>query len=119
VITISPRRPVGRNLGTISFASTLYLCPILDLLLAGFLIDGKRATSGTSGSLGKRHKHGNNLDPSKLVIVRFSLADDHYWWVIADQGCGFNPPLCHADPTQYLPLNKQKVVGGYVFSTRF
>jgi len=69
-----------------------------------------RATSGTSGSLGKRHKH--NLDPSKLVIVRFSLANDHYWWVIADQGCGFNPPYnCHADPTQYLPLNKQKVVG--------
>jgi len=49
-----------------------------------------RATSGTSGSLGKAAKHGNNLDPSKLVIVRFSL-NDHYWWVIADQGCGFLP----------------------------
>ncbi|MFM7371455.1 MAG: ATP-binding protein, partial [Sphaerospermopsis kisseleviana] len=33
MITIS-LRPLGRSWGTISFASTLYLCPIVDLLLA-------------------------------------------------------------------------------------
>jgi len=47
---------------------------------------------GLQEALVNAAKHGNNLDPSKLVIVRFSLANDHYWWVIADQGCGFNPP---------------------------
>lgn len=120
MITISPR-PVGRNLGTISFASTLYLCPILDLLLAEIPYRWQAELRlGLQEALVNAAKHGNNLDPSKLVIVRFSLANNHYWWVIADQGCGFNPAYdSHTDPAQYLPLNKQKAVVGCVFSTKF
>lgn len=103
VITISPR-PVKRNWGTISFASTLYLCPVLDLLLAEVPYRWHAELRlGLQEALVNAAKHGNNLDPSKVVIVRFSLEDDHYWWVISDQGCGFTPHKCHADPTEYLP----------------
>ncbi len=104
MITISPR-PVGRNCGTISFASTLYLCPILDLLLAEvpYRLQAELRL-GLQEALVNAAKHGNNLDPSKVVIVRFSQADDHYWWAISDEGYGFTPPCkYHADPAQYLP----------------
>jgi serine/threonine-protein kinase RsbW len=104
VITIS-LRPVGRNWGTISFASTLYLCPILDLLLAE--IPAKLQSElrlGLQEALVNAAKHGNNLDPSKLVVVRFSLIDNQYWWIISDQGRGFTPSCsCDHDPIYYLP----------------
>ncbi|MBW4559604.1 MAG: anti-sigma regulatory factor [Mojavia pulchra JT2-VF2] len=112
MITIS-LRPVGRYWGTISFASTLYLCPILDLLLAE--IPAKLQAElrlGLQEALVNAAKHGNNLDPSKRVVVRFSLIDNQYWWVISDQGSGFLPssestcdadPSDPTDPTDYLP----------------
>lgn len=91
MITIS-LRPVGRNWGTISFASTLYLCPILDLLLAEIPTQLQAELRlGLQEALVNAAKHGNNLDPSKTVIVRFSLIDNQYWWVISDQGEGFVP----------------------------
>lgn len=104
MITISPR-PVKRNWGTISFASTLYLCPILDLLLAEVPYKWHAELRlGLQEALVNAAKHGNNLDPSKIVIVRFSVEGNHYWWVISDQGCGFTPPFrCHADQSKYLP----------------
>ncbi|AFZ22597.1 anti-sigma regulatory factor (Ser/Thr protein kinase) [Cylindrospermum stagnale PCC 7417] len=104
MITIS-LRPVGRNWGTISFASTLYLCPILDLLLAE--IPAKLQSElrlGLQEALVNAAKHGNNLDPSKLVVVRFSLIDNQYWWIISDQGSGFAPSSDgDSDPTHDLP----------------
>lgn len=104
MITIS-LRPVGRYWGTISFASTLYLCPILDLLLAE--IPAKLQAElrlGLQEALVNAAKHGNNLDPSKRVVVRFSLIDNQYWWIISDQGRGFTPVCdCDDDPTDYLP----------------
>jgi serine/threonine-protein kinase RsbW len=104
VITIS-LRPVGRYWGTISFASTLYLCPILDLLLAE--IPAKLQSElrlGLQEALVNAAKHGNNLDPSKRVVVRFSLIDNQYWWIISDQGSGFTPsPITDEEPTDYLP----------------
>ena len=104
VITISPR-PVGRNWGTISFASTLYLCPILDLLVAEVPYRWQAELRlGLQEALVNAAKHGNKLDPSKIVIVRFSLADDHYWWAISDQGCGFTAPCdCNIDGVPNLP----------------
>lgn len=105
VITISPR-PVGRNIGTISFASTLYLCPILDLLLAEVPARWyAEIRLGLQEALVNAAKHGNNLDPSKTVIVHFCIEDNCYWWAISDQGCGFTPPCeSHADPSEYLPV---------------
>lgn len=104
VITILPR-PIGRNWGTISFASTLYLCPILDLLVADVPYKWQAELRlGLQEALVNAAKHGNKLDPSKIVIVRFSLADDHYWWAISDQGCGFAAPCnCHIDDAPNLP----------------
>ncbi|MFM6190895.1 MAG: ATP-binding protein [Planktothrix sp.] len=86
-------RPVKRNWVTISFASTLYLCPILDLLLAE-IPDQLQAEVrlGLQEALVNAAKHGNQLDPSKTVVVRFCVIQDHCWWIISDQGCGFKPP---------------------------
>ncbi|MDJ0734110.1 MAG: anti-sigma regulatory factor [Nostocaceae cyanobacterium] len=111
MITIS-LRPVGRNWGTISFASTLYLCPILDLLLAE-IPDKMQAELrlGLQEALVNAAKHGNNLDPSKTVVVRFSLIDNQYWWVISDQGRGFHPSSnndCDSDPMEYLPPDESE-----------
>jgi serine/threonine-protein kinase RsbW len=101
VITIS-LRPVGRYWGTISFASTLYLCPILDLLLAEIPATLQAELRlGLQEALVNAAKHGNNLDPSKTVVVRFQ-----YWWVISDQGRGFAPSSdsdSDTDPIDYLP----------------
>lgn len=109
MITIS-LRPVGRNWGTISFASTLYLCPILDLLLAE--IPNKMQAElrlGLQEALVNAAKHGNNLDPSKKVVVRFSLIDDRYWWIVSDQGCGFEPNCNDStDPEEYLPPDESE-----------
>lgn len=88
-------RPSGRKWGTVSFASTLHLRPVLDLLLMNVppcLRDDVRL--GLQEALVNASKHGNNLDPNKTVLVRFSWMDGQYWWVISDQGSGFQPSPC-------------------------
>lgn len=92
MIAISSR-PVKRNWVTVSFASTLYLCPILDLLLAE-IPDRWQAELrlGLQEALVNAAKHGNQLDPSKTIVVRFSIIKNQFWWVISDQGSGFRPP---------------------------
>ncbi|MDJ1178963.1 ATP-binding protein [Roseofilum sp. BLCC_M91] len=91
MIAISPR-PVRRQWNTISFASTLYLCPILDLLLTHIPSHvpsdwQEQVRLGLQEALVNAAKHGNNLDPGKQVHVRFSVSEGHHWWVISDQGC--------------------------------
>jgi serine/threonine-protein kinase RsbW len=64
---------------------------------------------GLQEALVNAAKHGNNLDPSKTVVVRFSLIDNQYWWVISDQGQGFSPITSHEeDPTDYLPPDESE-----------
>ncbi|HAJ60857.1 MAG TPA: ATP-binding protein [Cyanobacteria bacterium UBA8543] len=95
MIAISTR-PVGRNWGTISFASTLYLAPILDLLLEQIPRKWQpELRLGLQEALVNAAKHGNNLDPRKTVVVHFSVVNDEYWWIISDEGSGFSPPCCH------------------------
>ena len=54
---------------------------------------------GLQEALVNAAKHGNNLDPSKLVLVHFSNTQHRRWWVIADQGGGFEPPTqCDTAP---------------------
>ncbi|TAG86870.1 MAG: anti-sigma regulatory factor [Oscillatoriales cyanobacterium] len=92
MIAISAR-PVGRNSITISFASTLYLCPVLDLLLAEVPEQWQAELRlGLQEALVNAAKHGNKLDPSKTVGVRFSIVQNQYWWVISDEGSGFEAP---------------------------
>jgi anti-sigma regulatory factor (Ser/Thr protein kinase) len=79
---------------TLSFASTLFLQPVLDLLLGEIpdLIQTKSELRlGLHEALVNAAKHGNKLDPSKLILVRYSAVEGQFWWVIADQGCGFQP----------------------------
>lgn len=88
-----------------SFASTLYLCPILDLLLAN--IPSKlhpEIRLGLQEALVNAAKHGNKLDPSKRVVVQFFVTRDRYSWIISDEGSGFVPHCsCSDHPTQLLP----------------
>jgi len=104
VIAIS-KRPVGRSWATISFASTLYLCPILDLLVAEIPDQWQAEVRlGLQEALVNAAKHGNKLDPSKTVVVRFAMLADRYCWVISDQGSGFSSCcLPQLDPDEHLP----------------
>ncbi|MGL5033201.1 MAG: ATP-binding protein [Microcystaceae cyanobacterium] len=104
MISIAPAKRSGR---TLSFSSTLYLCPILDLLLVKIpktLHDEIRL--GLQEALVNAAKHGNKLDPSKSVMVQFSISNTGFSWVISDQGEGFTPQCdCenHLLPESLLP----------------
>lgn len=88
-----------------SFASTLYLCPVLDLLLANIPSELKpEIRLGLQEALVNAAKHGNKLDPSKSIVVNFSMTEEGYSWVISDQGVGFSESCaCHDLPSQHLP----------------
>lgn len=75
---------------SISFTSTLYLRPILDALLEptpNSLHDELRL--GLQEALVNAAKHGNGLDPQKIVSVRHARSRGYYWWIVTDQGDGF------------------------------
>lgn len=108
MIAISPR-PIGHHWNTVSFPSTLYLIPILDLLLSKVPNHFKAEVRlGLQEALVNAAKHGNQLDPGKKVLVRFSAVSNEYWWVISDQGAGFSPPDCCADAEleDHLPCDE-------------
>jgi serine/threonine-protein kinase RsbW len=108
VIAISPR-PTGRNWNTVSFASTLYLIPILDLLLSKVPIQWQAEVRlGLQEALVNAAKHGNNLDPCKKVLVHFSLVSDQYWWVISDQGSGFAPSAESKSESSKIPCEERE-----------
>ncbi|WP_071515046.1 anti-sigma regulatory factor [Geitlerinema sp. PCC 9228] len=103
MITIS-RSPGERKGTTISFPSTLYLYPILDILLADIpKVCQNEVRLGLQEALVNAAKHGNQLDPSKAVIVHFSVRKDIYRWVICDQGNGFGNPCSCQEASAYLP----------------
>jgi serine/threonine-protein kinase RsbW len=91
--------PVKSEWDKVSFASTLFLCPILDNLLSA--VPGKwhaEIRLGLQEALVNAAKHGNNLDPHKQVIVRFYFEEGAYWWIVSDEGCGFRPPVHEVAP---------------------
>jgi len=94
VLALSPP-PANCKWDNLSFVSTLYLCPILDLLLAG-IPDPCQAEVrlGLQEALVNAAKHGNKLDPGKTISVKFTVNGDDYWWIITDQGSGFSYPCC-------------------------
>lgn len=113
MIAISPRS-VGSHWETLSFASTLYLCPILDLLLeqvpnAWYA----ELRLGLQEALVNAAKHGNQLDPSKLILVRFLVTDSRCWWIISNEGTGFAPPSAKfteqcSELNHYLPTDDRE-----------
>ncbi|MCU0535225.1 MAG: anti-sigma regulatory factor [Hydrococcus sp. Prado102] len=75
-----------------SFTSTLYLCPVLDLLLAKVPSQLEpELRLGLQEALVNAAKHGNKLDPSKTIVVQFSVDKEEYSWIISDEGRGFVP----------------------------
>jgi serine/threonine-protein kinase RsbW len=96
--------PVKSEWDTVSFASTLFLCPILDNLL--LTVPRKwyaELRLGLQEALVNAAKHGNNLDPHKQVIVRFCFEEGAYWWIISDEGGGFQPPAKGLQDSSCLP----------------
>ncbi|MGK7876057.1 MAG: ATP-binding protein [Xenococcaceae cyanobacterium] len=94
-----------RNWSTMSFTSTLYLYPVLDLLLANVPSELQpEIRLGLQEALVNAAKHGNKLDPSKTIVVQFSVTKEEYSWVIADEGSGFIPDCnCNNIDVQQLP----------------
>jgi serine/threonine-protein kinase RsbW len=109
--------PLNRSKwSTISFASTLYLCPILDLLLDRIPAQWRpEVRLGLQEALVNAAKHGNNLDPCKTVVVHFLITEEEYSWIISDEGNGFAPEcICqhheeeYSPPTDYLPPDESE-----------
>jgi serine/threonine-protein kinase RsbW len=101
VVTTSP--PVSsRKWVTLSFVSTLYLHPVLDLLLAHVPQQWHAEIRlGLQEALVNAAKHGNRLDPAKQISVKHATAGGYHWWIIADQGPGFHHPCnCEEAYTQ-------------------
>ena len=92
---------------TMSFTSTLYLCPVLDLLLVNVPPQWQpEIRLGLQEALVNAAKHGNKLDPTKTIIVRFTVTDREYSWVIADEGCGFARPEPLCPDSDLLPIEE-------------
>jgi serine/threonine-protein kinase RsbW len=100
-----PLPRIESNWTTISFASTLYLCPILDLLIDRIPQEWQAEIRlGLQEALVNAAKHGNKLDPRKTVKVRFMRAEEEYTWTISDEGSGFIHQCdCHIPLDDYLP----------------
>ncbi|HEY9828839.1 MAG TPA: ATP-binding protein [Stenomitos sp.] len=99
-------RPIKPRWLHLSFPSTLYLCPILELLLQEVPQELQcEVRLGLQEALVNAAKHGNGLSPSKFVSVRYARFQDRHEWVIADQGEGFRPPhICTPPlPNDVLP----------------
>jgi serine/threonine-protein kinase RsbW len=89
VIAIS-LRPTSCSWNTISFPSTLYTRPVLDVLIAEVPVPWQAEIRlGLQEALVNAVKHGNGLDPSKKVVVEYANHSPIYQWLISDQGRGF------------------------------
>lgn len=84
--------------GSLSFVSTLYLCPILDRLMDRVPPRWQAEIRlGLQEALVNAVKHGNHLDPRKVISVRYKTSGGQYWWIIEDQGGGFDFETCCCD----------------------
>jgi serine/threonine-protein kinase RsbW len=85
---------------TLSFVSTLYLQPVLDLLLKDVpALWQAEVRLGLQEALVNAAKHGNALDPAKCISVKYTVSASELWWVIVDQGSGFRHP-CNCDEAE-------------------
>jgi serine/threonine-protein kinase RsbW len=105
-VVVTPLRPVGRKWSTLSFASTLYLAPVLDLLLAEIPpIWQPELRLGLQEALVNAAKHGNQLDPSRQITIIFAIAGNQYSWVITDQGAIHTSQECSHDQADDTPCH--------------
>jgi serine/threonine-protein kinase RsbW len=108
-VVVTPLRPVGRKWSTLSFASTLYLAPVLDLLLKEVPhLWQAELRLGLQEALVNAAKHGNQLDPSRQIEIHFSIAGNQYSWVITDQGATTAAKECTHDGADDTPCLEQE-----------
>lgn len=106
------------NWSTLSFTSTLYLYPVLELLLINVPSEWQAEVRlGLQEALVNAAKHGNKLDPSKTIIVKFIVTTETYSWTIADEGKGFASEhkcinACH-DLAKELPIDESENGRGF------
>ena len=98
---------------TMSFTSTLYLCPVLDLLLVNVPLEWRpEIRLGLQEALVNAAKHGNKLDPTKTIVVKFTATTKEYSWVIVDQGNGFTTESERLEgdrqPSPQLPMDESE-----------
>ena len=83
--------PPKSHWSTLSFASTLYLYPVLEILLERIPDEWQYDIRlGLQEALVNAAKHGNDLDPTKKVVVHFFMNEEQCSWIISDQGNGFD-----------------------------
>ena len=83
---------------SLSFVSTLYLCPVLDRLMDQVPHRWQpEIRLGLQEALVNAVKHGNHLDPRKVISVRYKILGNQYWWIIEDEGGGFDFKNCCGD----------------------
>lgn len=103
-VSVQPPKPEVR---TVSFASTLYLRPILNLLLAEVApLWRQDLRLGLQEALVNAAYHGNCLDPYKRITVQFVVSFNQYVWTITDEGEGFRPE--GRRPSGELPCCEQE-----------
>jgi anti-sigma regulatory factor (Ser/Thr protein kinase) len=104
-VIVTPVRSLGRKWSNLSFASTLYLVPVLDLLLDEVPVEWHpEIRLGLQEALVNAVKHGNCLDPCKQITIKFSIVSQMYWWVITDQGGDLQSADCKEEPTPCYDL---------------
>ncbi|WOD41672.1 ATP-binding protein [Nodosilinea sp. E11] len=70
---------------------------MLDLLLKNVpAVWQAEVRLGLQEALVNAAKHGNGLDPTKCISVKYTASTSALFWVIADQGRGFRYP-CGCD----------------------
>ncbi|MEN9221765.1 MAG: ATP-binding protein [Thermostichus sp. BF3_bins_97] len=85
-------KPANCSWSVISFPSTLYTQPVLDLLISKVPPAWRAEVRlGLQEAIINAVQHGNGLDPSKKVIIEYASSEPIYQWLVRDQGSGFRP----------------------------
>ncbi|MDX2270669.1 MAG: ATP-binding protein [Cyanobacteriota bacterium] len=83
-------KPTTCSWSTISFHSTLYTRPVLDVLIAKVpTLWQAEVRLGLQEAIVNAALHGNELDPRKKVVIEYASYAPIYQWLIKDQGSGF------------------------------
>ncbi len=86
MVLTAPSLPRRRS-GSLQFASTLYFQPVLAFLMEAVPQRWQAEIRlGLQEALVNAARHGNNLDPSKKIMVQYCVQGDLFSWIITDQG---------------------------------
>ncbi len=82
----------------VSFPSTLFLGPVLEVLLRDVPTPQREDLRlGLQEALVNAACHGNRLEPELTVQVRYARRGREHWWLIRDQGQDWHCPRPDAE----------------------